>query len=110
MPARAGGKVGALSQMSFKAEPYWWENRGWNREALVAREVPESCDAVVVGAGITGVMAAWRMAQAGLSVVVLEQGVLGQGASSRNNGMVVPYLKPSPHELEERFGDIKWRR
>lgn len=104
MPARAGGKVGALSQMSFKAEPYWWEDRGWNREVLVAREVPESCDAVVVGAGITGVMAAWRMARAGLSVVVLEQGVLGQGASSRNNGMVVPYLKPSPHELEERFG------
>lgn len=97
-------KAGEVGQTAFKTDPFWWEGRGWNRAALISPGVPATSDAVVVGAGITGLMAARRLARAGLSVVVLEQGVIGQGASSRNNGMVVPYLKPSPHELDQKFG------
>lgn len=52
-------------------------------------------DAVVIGAGYSGLGAAWGLARNGLSVLVLEQGAIGQGASSRNGGMV----GPSFHEL-----------
>lgn len=46
-------------------------------------------DAVVVGGGTVGGWCAWFLARAGLRrVVLLEQGVLGSGASSRAAGMV----------------------
>lgn len=43
-------------------------------------------DAVVVGAGFTGLIAARYLAKAGMSVAVLERGTLGAGASGRNGG------------------------
>ena len=55
-------------------------------EAPRAREY----DVVVVGAGIVGMACAWRAAQAGRSVVVLERGRLGAGASSVAAGMLAP--------------------
>jgi sarcosine oxidase subunit beta len=49
----------------------------------------DSADAVVVGGGTVGGWCAWFLKQAGLErVVLLERGVLGQGASSRAAGMV----------------------
>ena len=47
-------------------------------------------DVAVVGAGIVGLSAAWRLAQRGLSVVVLERGRAGSGASSAAAGMLAP--------------------
>jgi sarcosine oxidase subunit beta len=48
-----------------------------------------NADAVVVGGGTVGGWCAWFLRQAGLErVVLLERGVLGQGASSRAAGMV----------------------
>ena len=47
-------------------------------------------DVAVVGAGIIGLSAAWRLAQRGLSVVVLERGRVGSGASSAAAGMLAP--------------------
>jgi glycine oxidase len=44
----------------------------------------------VIGAGIAGLASAWRAAQAGLRVVVLERGEPGCGASSVAAGMLAP--------------------
>jgi glycine oxidase len=41
----------------------------------------ESADVVVVGAGVIGLACAWRIAQRGLTVAVVERGRCGQGAS-----------------------------
>lgn len=48
----------------------------------------KTADVVVVGAGIVGCAAAYYMAKKGLSVLVLEQGSVGDGASCRNGGGV----------------------
>lgn len=66
-------------------EPYWWEAapRPPRREAL-----PKEADVAVVGAGFTGLSAALALARAGRKVAVLEAGLPGSGASSRNGGMV----------------------
>ncbi|MGI8703516.1 MAG: FAD-dependent oxidoreductase, partial [Candidatus Limnocylindrales bacterium] len=48
----------------------------------------ERADVVVIGAGYTGLNAALRLARGGARVVVLEKGLLGHGASSRNAGQV----------------------
>ena len=49
-----------------------------------------SYDAVVVGAGVIGLACAWRAAQRGLSVLVLERAVPGAGASGVAAGMLAP--------------------
>ena len=48
--------------------------------------LPESADAVVVGAGIAGVAAAYFLARKGHSVALLEKGVVAGEQSSRNWG------------------------
>ena len=50
-------------------------------------------DVVIVGAGYTGLSAARQLARAGASVVVLDRGQVGSGASSRNAGQVLTGLK-----------------
>jgi glycine oxidase len=47
-------------------------------------------DLVVAGAGVIGLTCAWRAAQAGMSVAVLERDVAGAGASGVAAGMLAP--------------------
>ncbi|HYH61097.1 MAG TPA: FAD-dependent oxidoreductase, partial [Solirubrobacterales bacterium] len=47
-------------------------------------------DAVVVGAGVIGLSCAWRAAQRGLAVRVLERAEPGSGASGVAAGMLAP--------------------
>lgn len=50
--------------------------------------LPASCDVVVVGGGIAGVMTAWHLAGQGVRVVVCEKGRIAAEQSSRNWGWV----------------------
>ncbi len=73
------------------------ENRSvWVSEGPPARPAPRltatiSTDVAIVGGGLTGVSTAWHLRQRlpELGVVLLEAGVLGQGASGRNGGQVL---------------------
>src|SRR4051794_32838322 len=49
-----------------------------------------TADVVVVGAGVAGLVTAWRAAQRGLRVVVVERDRPGAGASSVAAGMLAP--------------------
>jgi glycine/D-amino acid oxidase-like deaminating enzyme len=61
-------------------------------------------DVCVVGAGFTGLAAALNLAQAGCSVVVLDSGGAGYGASGRNGGQVLPGFKWDPDQLVATYG------
>ncbi|HUK49160.1 MAG TPA: FAD-binding oxidoreductase [Terriglobales bacterium] len=67
-------------------------------------ELPARADAVVIGAGFTGISAARTLAKKGAKVVVLEANTIGWGASSRNGGMVLTGLKLSAEQLITRYG------
>lgn len=87
----------------YREEPYWW------REAPPIRTpdvpIPTEVDAVIIGGGYTGVMAAARLAWRGRSVALVEQHDLGWGASGRNGGMVHPGFKLGPSTLLRREPD-----
>ena len=48
----------------------------------------DSADVVVIGAGVSGLSSAYRLAKAGRDVVVVDKGIVGGEASGRNGGMV----------------------
>ena len=67
-------------------------------------------DALVVGGGVIGLACAWRAAQAGLRVRVLERDIPGAGASGIAAGMLAPVGEASwgedrLHRLAERSHD-----
>ena len=47
---------------------------------------PQGASVVVVGAGVTGLSAAWWLARSGADVLVIDKGVIGWEASGRNGG------------------------
>lgn len=57
-----------------------------------------STDVVVIGGGVIGLAVAWRAAQAGLDVAVLERGRPGGGTSHVAAGMLAPISEARPTE------------
>ena len=90
---------------SARHEPYWWDAAP--RESPVDVALPSRCDVAVVGAGYAGLAAALTLARAGRSVVVLEAGAPGYGASSRSGGMIGHGHRLSYTKLIERCGAAK---
>ncbi|GJE28076.1 glycine oxidase ThiO [Methylobacterium organophilum] len=58
--------------------------------------LPERADVVVVGGGIIGLSIAWRLAEGGRSVVVIERESVGAGASLAATGMLAPAAEHEP--------------
>ncbi len=69
-----------------------------------------SADVVVVGGGFTGLSAALELAEAGMSVVLLEAGKVGAGASGRNGGQVCTGFSPGQARLETQVSKDDARR
>ncbi|MBT4084387.1 MAG: FAD-binding oxidoreductase [Alphaproteobacteria bacterium] len=80
-----------------------WEAtaQDWIHEKL---DGPAEAAIVVIGAGITGLSAALKAAEADHKVIVLDAHHPGWGASGRNGGQVIPGLKELPDEIVRRFG------
>jgi glycine/D-amino acid oxidase-like deaminating enzyme len=70
----------------FSSNPYWWDAAPLREPVETA--LPDRVDVAVVGAGLTGLVAALRLARAGRQVLVLEAERAGEGASTRNAGFI----------------------
>ncbi|MGY2735499.1 NAD(P)/FAD-dependent oxidoreductase [Sphingomonas sp. PWP1-2] len=55
---------------------------------------PKGASVVVIGAGVTGLSAAWWLARSGLDVVAIDKGIVGWEASGRNGGGASHYQSP----------------
>jgi len=84
-----------------------------SRQSPVGRQqssVEGHYDAVVIGAGYTGLSAARTLARSGARVLVVERESIGWGASSRNAGQVVTGLRLEASTLVARYGEAHARR
>ena len=61
-------------------------------------------DVCIVGAGYTGLSAGIALAEAGMSVVILEQARVGWGASGRNGGQIVHSYSRDIDVIERSYG------
>jgi glycine/D-amino acid oxidase-like deaminating enzyme len=84
------------------AAPYWGEATA--PPASSPGELPGRVDALIVGAGYTGLSAARELAAAGRSVLVVDAGDPGGGCSGRNGGQVAYSFKPTLAALGARHG------
>ena len=67
--------------------PYWWDDAGAPLISKVSQFRPHY-DAVIIGAGLTGLSTAITLAKHDYAVLVIDQHSIGWGASGRNGGMV----------------------
>jgi glycine/D-amino acid oxidase-like deaminating enzyme/nitrite reductase/ring-hydroxylating ferredoxin subunit len=66
---------------------------------------PVRCDVCVVGAGIAGLTAAYLLAQAGKSVVVLDEGPIGGGQTGRTSAHLASAIDDRFVEVERLHGE-----
>ncbi|HEY2870838.1 MAG TPA: FAD-dependent oxidoreductase [Reyranella sp.] len=71
---------------AFKAQPWWWE--AWTPNNALSQDPPAKTQVVIIGAGYGGLSTALELRRNGIDCVVLERGVFGIGASTRNGGMI----------------------
>src|SRR5713226_5803573 len=89
--------------MTIKEKNYWLDTVT-TPPAQSARDLPDSIDVAVVGAGFCGLSAARTLTKRGVKVAVLEAETFGSGASSRNGGMVLTGMKLPVPALIKRYG------
>lgn len=85
------------------SDPYWWDDAG-RPVAPPEIRLPKHVDVLIIGAGLTGLSAALELARKGRSVLVLDAMAPGEGASSRNGGMIGGGHRLSIDELAAQFG------
>lgn len=85
----------------MKNSSYWLEGLSFDSPKM---PLEGSCDVVIIGGGFTGLSAGLALARAGRSVVVLERGPIGGGATTRNAGQTLAGLKLSAGQLIEKYG------
>ena len=97
---------------ALQNHPFWWDTLP-KTQATAGRteqfEPGTRFDVAVVGGGYTGLAAARQLARSGASVVALERGPIGAGASSRNAGQVLTGLKLEPAALVANYGESRAR-
>ena len=69
----------------------------------------DSADVVIVGGGVTGLCSGWNLARAGVDVLVIEKGVIGYEASSRNGGIIAYHRGATPKGLLGYEEVRQWR-
>ena len=86
----------------------WSDESVWQTGVTVAQFPPLTADAeadvAVIGAGITGMTAAYFLSEAGYRVVVLEQERVGAGATQLTTAFLTQYLDTALTDLIKLYG------
>lgn len=81
--------------------PVWIGEGETSRSRLAG---PRGCEVCVIGAGIGGIATAWRLAAAGIAVIVIEERVVASGATGRNGGFFMAGAAPMYDRTRQLWG------
>jgi gamma-glutamylputrescine oxidase len=82
----------------------WYQASIGERPEYPAMDGSRTADVAIIGGGYTGLQAAYTLAKAGVSVVLIEGGRFGDGASGRNGGQFGTGQRAYPEDMEAEFG------
>ncbi|WP_320195512.1 NAD(P)/FAD-dependent oxidoreductase [Agrobacterium rosae] len=82
----------------------WYQDSLGARPQYPAMDGSRTVDVAVIGGGFTGLQAAYNLAKAGVSVVLIEGYRVGDGASGRNGGQFGTGQRAWPDDLEKEIG------
>ena len=88
----------------------YWVETGNPAPVLPAISGDRTADVVIIGAGFTGLSAAYHLSQAGIDAIVVEAEDVGWGASGRNGGMLPPRYKKGFASIAKTYGNETTRR
>lgn len=96
--------VGSVTGRPLSGSP-WWEITGQSPPTSAA-SAPRPCeaDAIVVGAGIAGLLVAYGLVETGRSVMVVDAGGVGQGVTGSSTAKVTALHGQSYRLLARRRG------
>ncbi len=88
----------------WKTRSFWLEHRDYEPGERLDGDV--QADVVIIGGGYTGLWSAicLKDADPSIDVVVLEQKVVGYGASGRNGGFAMTMVGRNIHQLDKMVG------
>lgn len=91
----------------------YWEERTTRRRSYPKLRGQHVADAVVIGGGLTGSIAAYVLASAGLDVMLLEGGTIANGSTAGSLGAIVPEPDAWFRDVEaangRRIARIAWK-
>jgi len=73
-----------------RSKSFWMDDAGPINAPRLSSD--ESCDVVVIGAGIAGLSTAYELSRFGRSVVVIDRGKIGNGMTARTTAHLTPEL------------------
>ncbi len=84
--------------------PFWPQRNGLV-ESYPALQASTTCDVVVLGAGITGALVAWQLAQAGVDVMVLDKRDVATGSTAASTCLLQYEVDTPLHRLVKLVGE-----
>jgi glycine/D-amino acid oxidase-like deaminating enzyme/nitrite reductase/ring-hydroxylating ferredoxin subunit len=97
-----------MTDSSGARDSVWLKTADVPRRSGLSKD--ESTDVCIVGAGISGLSTAYLLTRAGKSVIVLEDGEIGSGETSRTTAHLVNALDDRYTEIERLHGQEGSRR
>ncbi|WP_273758069.1 FAD-binding oxidoreductase [Bartonella sp. AU55XJBT] len=82
----------------------WYEDTLEERPSYPSFCEDRQCDVVIIGGGLTGLSAAYHLANTGVDVVLCEASHFGDGASGRNGGQLGTGQRQWVETLEKKYG------
>lgn len=91
--------------MDLRSENPFWLLKNGLLNTYPSLEENIDCEVLVIGAGITGALCGWHLAQAGLDVVLVDRRHAGFGSTSASTALLQYEIDTPLYELSELIGE-----
>jgi len=82
----------------------FWPIRDGLPDTFPALTENASCQVVILGAGISGALAAWHLAEAGVDVIVVDRREVAHGSTAGSTSLLQYEIDEPLHHLARRYG------